>query len=468
MKRGILGWAAALCALAASSSWGTTAEAQFAPQARPRYGIVSLGRGFTPDPRTMNGTMGGTVDASQFGNGCRGKVYPQPSHVLRTPTGFQRIRFVVNGRGDATMMVMLPDGRVICDDDGGEGLNPMIETASPPGDIRVWVGVYSDSNQGRPYTIGISERSDITASNLNAPGPATGPVAQPRVNPSVIPNARPGFGMVNLASGFRPDPQIVSGTAGGPIDASSLNGNCRGHITPQPGHVIMSQTGFANLRLVVNSGSLDTTLVAMLPNGQFVCDDDGGSGMNPLLSFRSPPGPIRVWVGAYSSGRTGGYNLGITEIGNVATENIPAPGAVVTQRPFQPIQPVQPIQPQQPEADIVDMQVSIPVTLLGPGLGATIAVWHPNGASPVQLSMNGRTLTAGGATLTALPPNMGDPVVTVTQRRDGAMVVRAEQPPAGRRDRGATILLLVEWNGQPTIRNRWSGRFGQRGPRWAR
>lgn len=467
MTRGMLGRVAVLCATVWSI--GSIAQAQLAPRGRPRYGMVNLRTGFTPDPQIMSGVMGGSVPASQLGGNCRGSVYPQPSHVVRTRTGFQRIRFVVNGQGDATLMVMLPNGQVLCDDDGGEGLNPLIETSSPPGAIRVWVGVYSDSNQGRPYTIGVTELSHITANNLpvgRVPGPGPGLPPPPQVS-GAQPNSPPAFGVVSLRTGFMPDPQVVAGSAGGPVEASQIDPSCRGWVTPQPGHVLMSQTGFRNLRLVVNSGSLDTTLVVMLPNGQIICNDDGGSSMNPLLSVSSPPGPIRIWVGTYSSGRTGAYNIGFSEIASVATESIPPPGGGVVVNPGYPQRPPPIVQPQV-QADVVDMQVSIPVTLLGPGLGATLAVWHPNGGPSTQVAMNGLTLVAGGVTLATLPPTMQDPVVTVTQQRNGNLIVRAEQPPMGRRDRGATMILLVGWAGQPVIQDRWSGRFGQRGPRWAR
>jgi hypothetical protein len=38
----------------------------------------------------------------------------------------------------------------------------------------------------------------------------------------------------------------------------------------------------------------------------------------------------------------------------------------------------------------------------------------------------------------------------------------------GRGDRGETMLVLVGWQGRPVVQEQWSGRYGQRGPRWAR
>ena len=39
---------------------------------------------------------------------------------------------------------------------------------------------------------------------------------------------------------------------------------------------------------------MDSTLVVMLPNGALECDDDGGSGMNPLVQTAAGPGRIAI------------------------------------------------------------------------------------------------------------------------------------------------------------------------------
>ncbi|HJL15482.1 MAG TPA: hypothetical protein RMH99_07505 [Sandaracinaceae bacterium LLY-WYZ-13_1] len=438
------------------------AEAQLAARGRPQHGAASLRQGFMPDPHILRGTMGGPVRASQVNSSCRGHITPNPSHVIRTRTGFRQIRFVVNGARDSTLLVMLPNGQVICDDDGGEGTHALISTSSPPGRIRVWVGSYSSSSTGQPYTLGVTELGHIAASNLPSPSGGAAPSRPPQAS-GLSPQMPPGFGRVALRSGFMPDPHVVSGVAGGPVSASSVSSSCRGHVTPQPSHVIQSPTGFRSIRFVVNS-STDTTLLVMLPNGNIVCDDDGGNGLNPLVATNSPPGAIRVWVGTYSGGRTGRYNLGISELSSVGTSNIPQPG----QGGPQVVQPQQPTPPQQ-QANVVQMQAGIPVTLMGPGMtGTTIAVWDPRGGPSTRVQLNGRSLVAGGVTLGAVPPTMRDPVVTVTQRRNGSLVLRAEQPGSGRGDPGQAMLLLVRWAGRPTVANRWTGTARQRGPRWGR
>ena len=474
MTRGKLGWVVALGALVGVAGMAEDASAQFAPQARPLYGFANLQSGFMPDPHVMRGVIGGTVQASQFNPSCRGVVNPQPSHVIRTGSGFRNLRFVVSGQSDSTLMVMLPNGAVVCDDDGGEGNNPLVEVSTPPGEIRVWVGAYSSGHVGQPYTIGFTELSHINANNLGMGGP--GPMMPPpgmRPPPvaAINPNLPPSFGSIGLRSGFVPDPHVVAGRAGGSISASAIDGSCRGYVSQEPNHVLMSQSGFRQLRLLVNS-SVDTTLVVMTPNGQILCNDDGGggSGLNPVVNLSSGPGPIRVWVGTYSaSGAGAAYNLGFSELGHVTTQNIPPPGGYVVQPPpMQPPMPPPPMQPP-PVANIVQMQASIPVTLMGPGLDpGTVALWETGRGPGTQITLSGNSVMIGGVSLVSLPPSMREPVVTVMQQRNGQLVVRAEQAGMGRGDRGETMIVLVGWQGRPVIQDQWSGRYGQRGPRWAR
>ena len=274
------------------------------------------------------------------------------------------------------------------------------------------------------------------------------------------------FGSVSLATGFMPDPHVLSGVSGGgaaSIRGNQINGACRGYYAPQPSHVLMSPTGFRQIRFVVNSG-VDTTLLVMLPNGQIICDDDGGSGLNPLVTTASPPGAIRVWVGIYSQNRSGQYNIGFSELGNVTTANIPAPGGggVV-------VQPQMPQQPPPPVATVVQLTAGIPTTLLGPAMtDQIVANWSPRGGPPTQVRLQGTNVMAGSTRLEALPRTLRDPTVTVTQRRNGNLVIRAEQPPMGGGDRGQTFLLHVAWQGRPVVVDRWTGNATQRGPRWSR
>jgi len=445
--------------------WGASeASAQFSPRARPMYGQAQLRNGFMPDPHIMSGTMGGPVRANQLNTRCRGNVSGPPNHVINTRTGFRNLRIIVNAAVDSTLVVMLPNGAMECDDDGGAGMNPLVQTQVGPGRIAIWVGAYSTGSNGRPYNIGFSELQSVGTNNIPPPGRGGGPVVRPPQPQAggLAPQMQPAFGSLSLRTGFMPDPHVVSGTAGGPIRGSTVNSRCRGYYTPQPSHVLMTPTGFRQIRFVVNS-STDTTLLVMMPNGQIACDDDGGQGANPLVVTTSSPGAIRVWVGTYSSNRSAPYNIGFSELQSVGTNSIPPAG-----RGGGPVV-VQPTQPPPPVAQIVALTVGIPTTLLGPAMtDQVVAGWNPRGAQPQQVRLQGTNVMVGNTRVESIPQTLRDPTITVTQRRNGNIVLRAEQPPMGRGDRGQTFLLHVAWQGRPVVVDRWSGNATQRGPRWSR
>jgi len=463
-------WSVAV--LGAVCAWLGAAEAsaQFAPNARPLYGEARLGSGFMPDPHVMSGTMGGPIQANQINGACRGNISGPPSHVVFTNSGFRQIRFLVNSAVDSTLVVMLPNGALACDDDGGAHMQPAVTTSSPPGRIAIWVGAYSSSNVGTPYNLGVTELG-ISTDNIPPPGGGgPGPVivqpTQPPMGGGLSPQAPPAYGSVSLRSGFMPDPHVLSGNVmSGPIQGGQVSGGCRGYYQPNPSHTLMAPTGFRQIRFLVNSG-VDTTLLVMLPNGQILCDDDGGEGLNPVVTTASPPGAIRVWVGGYSASASGAYNIGFSELGHVTTNNIPPPGGV---GPGPGPVIVQPMQPPPTPAQVVQLTAGIPTTLLGPSMtDQVVAQWSPRGGPPTEVMLQGVNVMAGGLRIESIPRTLRDPTVTVTQMRSGNLVIRAEQPPMGGGDRGQTFLLHVAWQGRPTVVDRWSGTAVERGPRWAR
>lgn len=117
---------------------------------------------------------------------------------------------------------------------------------------------------------------------------------------------------ITLAPGFAPDPTLVVGNAGGPVQASTMGAMCRGTIGNAPNVTLTTTAMIANLRVVVNAPQ-DTTLVVRLANGQVLCDDDGGGYPNPMVSGIFPAGQHQIYVGTYNPTATGvGFTLGFT------------------------------------------------------------------------------------------------------------------------------------------------------------
>jgi hypothetical protein len=114
--------------------------------ARGRHGDNTLRRGFLPDPRYTAGEAGGPIDAALLGGACRGRVDPQPSHVLtlREPFDYFRVE-LADAPGRATLIIRAPDGNYFCS--SPDDANAFVDSTSwTPGRYLVWVG----SRSGEP------------------------------------------------------------------------------------------------------------------------------------------------------------------------------------------------------------------------------------------------------------------------------------------------------------------------------
>lgn len=134
-----------------------------------------------------------------------------------------------------------------------------------------------------------------------------------------INSSAPGtFGQVSLNSGFTPDPHVTTVNAGGPIDVSTVSDNCRGFIAERPSFTLRYRKGELPLYVGVVADS-DTTLVVKGPNGQWMCDDDSGDDLNPVISWDNPrSGRYQIWVGRFGTADLAPAQLYISEIGGPA------------------------------------------------------------------------------------------------------------------------------------------------------
>ena len=122
----------------------------------PTFGTIALTAGFTPDPRTIDVTAGGTINAERLGRNCAGSIANAPDVRLNYTSGSFPLYIFVQSREDTTLVVNLPDGSWICNDDF-DGLNPGIVLQRPPtGQYDIWVGVFGGGS-GIPARLGISE-----------------------------------------------------------------------------------------------------------------------------------------------------------------------------------------------------------------------------------------------------------------------------------------------------------------------
>jgi len=111
------------------------------------YGAGELLAGFEPDPKALEVSAGGDIDASAYlGSECPGFVTAAPDlEITWTGSGGGlRFYFVAATAGDDTVLIINdPNGDWYCGDDSYEGFNPTIDFATAPdGVYDIWVGSY--------------------------------------------------------------------------------------------------------------------------------------------------------------------------------------------------------------------------------------------------------------------------------------------------------------------------------------
>lgn len=128
------------------------------------------------------------------------------------------------------------------------------------------------------------------------------------------------FASLTLAPGFSAAKGVVNGITAGSFSLTSLqnrdihNQPCIGYGSPNPDHIIVLQKDFPHLRLQVNSGGKDTTLVVEGPDGVFRCGDDTGASKDASIDdTKWQAGPYKVWVGAIDTGRRWNYTLSASQ-----------------------------------------------------------------------------------------------------------------------------------------------------------
>jgi serine protease Do/protease YdgD len=122
----------------------------------PTFGTMNLRAGFEPDPRFAEVTAGGRISADRLGANCTGTIADAPDLRVNYTAGNFPLYIFAQSRADTTLVVNLPDGTWICNDDF-DGLNPGIVMNRPQsGQYDIWVGVF-DGGSGIPARVGISE-----------------------------------------------------------------------------------------------------------------------------------------------------------------------------------------------------------------------------------------------------------------------------------------------------------------------
>ena len=117
------------------------AQEQPDPNLKPTYGAVKLDAGFLPDPFTKEVQAGGKLRTNL--GGVNAYVAKAPDFSLQYTAGKYPLTFSAKSVGDTTLLINLPDGSWIADDDSGGGLDPLIRIAQPKsGRYDIYVGTF--------------------------------------------------------------------------------------------------------------------------------------------------------------------------------------------------------------------------------------------------------------------------------------------------------------------------------------
>jgi hypothetical protein len=124
------------------------------PSLAATYGEVKLKAGFTPDPYTKNLTAGGPLQTKL--GGVNAWVAKAPDFKLYYEAGNFPLTIHVEAKADTTLLINLPDGTWVANDDGGGNLNPLLKFAKPQsGRYDIWVGTFG--KETAPAVLKITE-----------------------------------------------------------------------------------------------------------------------------------------------------------------------------------------------------------------------------------------------------------------------------------------------------------------------
>ncbi|MEZ4584327.1 MAG: hypothetical protein R3A10_22305 [Caldilineaceae bacterium] len=280
------------------------------------YVSLDLAAGFPLDPFLVSVNGGGSVDASQFGEGCTGFVNEAPTVSLNWEGETDFVEAFFYSASDPVMVVQTPAGDYLCSDDANEMLlDPVIEMAQPAnGRYNIWVGSYTPE-QLIPGLLVLTTRSEINLGTFDLASlvqrtPIPEDVLEPEeVAPRRAESAagRATAATMAEAAAVLSNEDIIDGvkqnvTAEGSVPAFELPADdvfCAGFIGEEPDFSFDLEAEGDRLRVYFESQA-DSTLVVQLPDGTYLCNDDAvtGDNLNPLVEIPAPSsGRYNVFVG---------------------------------------------------------------------------------------------------------------------------------------------------------------------------
>lgn len=263
------------------------------------------------------------VQAIEFGEDCVGVVTERPEVVLEWTEDetVDKLRIFFTSNGDATLVIVTPDGTALCADDLNPlELDPMVEIENPAtGRYQIYVGNFEGDVILPGFLVFTSGEYSPATLDVAAFAPELSPDAVPLEIPlgvlhlNEMPTADPAS--TELEVGFETYTQSMS--TSGNIAAFNIDfdsDRCTGFIDSVPTFAF-NFTGESDALRVFYEGDHDSTLVIRTPGGSFACADDsaGADNLNPLIDLQAAAGEYLVFIGSFEPGETVSGTLTITE-----------------------------------------------------------------------------------------------------------------------------------------------------------
>jgi hypothetical protein len=280
----------------------------------PFYGSVTMDSSNASETIYTEIVSGGPVEVRYLGDECRGFASPSPDLRLQLDeaVGDLSVIFFAMEDADATLIVNTPDGQWHCNDDMEDGsIDPGLWfPEASVGQYDIWVGSYNND-----------EWIDGVLTIYNGTLDASTDVDDDFSDSSagLDWSNDPFAGSVSLQAGFVPDPHVIDVVSGGSVDvaAGDYGAACTGYAATAPDLRLNWSGDSSTLRIMfeADDSSEDTTLIINTADGRWLCDDDGRSGLDPLVEISSPSaGQYDIWVGSYQAGEYISGKIKITEL----------------------------------------------------------------------------------------------------------------------------------------------------------
>ncbi len=286
------------------SMWGESGlklnlAADVARKVRSAMVTLDLAAGFPLDPTFVSVNGGGEVDARLLGHGCTGNIHRQPVVNVNWTGEADRVRAFFYSDGDPTLVVLTPDGKLLCNDNAHDGLlDPFIEIEKPvQGMYRIWVGSAA-RNQLIPGVLVLTTKPSVDLGTFELGKLIKRPsipqqVARPAADMAAAPQA-PAARLLKAVPALKPgDRQPLAVTAEGEAPLfrmpEAAGKGCAGLVASTPSYSFTWSGKTANLRIAFE-GDADATLMVVGQNSRLVlCNDDAAANnLNPAIDIPDP------------------------------------------------------------------------------------------------------------------------------------------------------------------------------------